>query len=448
VRTGIAVASLVVVFGARATLAAPPSKIDRKAIEAIGVRWWKARPKTRFDDWDAKVRDGLLAEARALGALPEGALDEVRELLWKGVRKHGPSGDEQVPTPYGPATWIQNGRGGKKQGLVVGLHGGGPGAGSAGEAAGAWNFPGCMGMYPQGIRLVHDTWNTVHGERFVLTLLEIAKAQHEIDPDKVYVAGFSMGGTGSWFMAGRHPDLLAGAVPGAGVLMAAPKSQVPTKEEVTSLQHGFVPNVRNLAMSFFIGLEDKNCMPGTFLYVWDRLLEHKAADPDGYRLVQFASYPSLAHSFPPGEPRKSIDFVLAQRRDAFPKKLVWEYAAEPFPQPESEEDRKVGRFVKRDFYWLHCERPTDRSTVTATIADNVVDLSTGGGFAEDFWIWLHPKMIDVTKDVVVRVDGKQAYQGKPVPDVATVLESLDARLDRTLCFDRRVRLDPRQTTPR
>ena len=23
-----------------------------------------------------------------------------------------------------------------------------------------------MGMYPQGVRLVSDTWNTVHGERF------------------------------------------------------------------------------------------------------------------------------------------------------------------------------------------------------------------------------------------------------------------------------------------
>ena len=49
-------------------------------------------------------------------------------------------------------------------------------------------------------------------------------------------------------------------------------------------------------------------------------------------------------------------------------------------------------------------------------------------------------MIDVTKEVIVRVDGKEAYRGKPVPDVVSVLESLDARLDRTLTFDRRVRL--------
>jgi hypothetical protein len=109
-------------------------------------------------------------------------------------------------TPYGTAWWIQNGKG-TKQGLVLGLHGGGEGAGDAGEAAGKWSLPGCIGMYPQGIKLVHDTWNTVHGERFLLTLIEIAKTHYEIDPDRVYSMGFSMGGTGSWFLAGRHLTL-------------------------------------------------------------------------------------------------------------------------------------------------------------------------------------------------------------------------------------------------
>jgi pimeloyl-ACP methyl ester carboxylesterase len=424
--------------------AAPPEpKVDSKAIEALGRRWFEARPRTRFEEWDPTKRDALLAEAKALGAIPEGSLDAVRDVLWKAARKHGLTAKESIDTPYGKATWIQNGRGGKKAGLLVGLHGGGPGAGSSSEAAGAWNIPGCLGMYPQGIRLVHDTWNTVHGERFVLTLLEIAKTQHEIDPDRVYVAGFSMGGTGSWFFAGRHPDLFAGAVPGAGVLMAAPKSQVPRKEDVESLQHGLVPNVRNLALSFFIGLADTNCMPGTFLYVADRIEELKKADPGGYAKVRFASHPGLAHAFPPGEPRASLDFVASQRRDALPAKVVWENATSPFPLPETDEDRKVGRFVKRDFYWLHWERPADRTTIVATIADNVVDVDAGGAFAEDLWIWLRPPMIDPKKDVVVRLDGKEAYRGRPVPDVASVLESLDARLDRTLCFDRRVRLGGR-----
>ncbi len=449
-----AVVAAVAALGRAAPPAAAAGKIDAKtaqAMEALSVRWWKARPKTKFQEWDAKAREALLAEARALGPIPEGSLEEVRDLLWKGLRKNGPRGTDKLATPYGEAKWIQNGRGGPKSGLVLGLHGGGEGAGDASEAAGKWNVAGCLGMYPQGIRLVHDTWNTVHGERFVLTLLEIAKVQHEVDPDHVFSMGFSMGGTGSWFLAGRHPDLLAASAPCAGVLMAAPKSQVPRKEDVEYLQYGFVPNVRNLAMYWFTGLSDRNCMPGTYLYAWDMLEDLKKKDPGGYGKLVFASYEGVAHAFPPGEPSKLMSWIAPQRREPFPKKLVWEYATDPFPRPEDDLDARVGRYVKRDFYWLHTDRPEDKVLVTATLdrdgndgtgTANVVNLELGGAAAEDFTIWLNPRMIDVAKDVVVIVDGKEAYRGKPVPDFATVLETLDARADRTLVFDRRVRLAP------
>src|SRR5206468_4909395 len=100
--------------------------LDRKAVEALAARWFKARPRTCFDAWDPKVRAGLLEEARALGGIPEGSLPEVRDLLWKAVEKLGPrSKDASIDTPYGKAAWIQKGHGGPKTGLVIGLHGGG-----------------------------------------------------------------------------------------------------------------------------------------------------------------------------------------------------------------------------------------------------------------------------------------------------------------------------------
>jgi hypothetical protein len=425
--------------------AAPAERFDRKAVEALAAKWWKARPKTKFVDWDARTRKDLLAEARALGPIPEGAREEVRDVLWKSLerKENLPGGEGRIATPYGEASWIAKGRGGAKTGLVLGLHGGGEGAGDAGEAAGKWVVPGCAAFYPQGIRLVHDTWNTVHGERFCLTLLETAKARLGVDPDRVYAMGFSMGGTGSWFLAGRHADLLAAASPCAGVLMAEPKSQVATKEEVKAIQHGFVPNVRNLAMNYFIGLEDRNCMPGTYLFAWDLLESLRAKDPGGYAQVSFATFPGLAHAFPPGQPGKVLDWIAKQRRDPYPKKVVWEQATDPYPLPEDDVDRSVGRLPKRDFYWLRCDRPRDRALVVATLSGTDVEVSTTGVAPEDLTVFLNERMIDPSKEVVVRANGKEVYRGSPVPDLVTVLDTLDARLDRTLTFDRRVALGER-----
>lgn len=437
----LALAALLAV-SARPAPAGPA--LDKRAIEALAQKWWKARPKTKFVEWDWKVRAGLSEEAKRLGPIPEGSMGEVVDVLWRALRRDGPRAEgrkgDRIPTPYGEAWWLESGSSGKKAGLVLGLHGGGEGAGDAGEAAGKWVVPGCVGLYPQGIKLVHDTWNTVHGERFLLTLIEIAKVQREVDPDRVYSMGFSMGGTGSWFMAGRHPDLLAASAPCAGVLMAAPKSQVMTKKEVEALQYGFVPNVRNLAMYWFTGLADDHCMPGTYLYAWDAIAALAREDPGGYAKQVFFTTPGLGHAFPPGEPAKCIDWVSKQRRDPYPAKIVWEYAADPFPLPEDDTDRKVGRWIQREMYWLRCDRPADKSTATATLSENAVDLTVEGGYPEDFTVFLNPRMIDVTKEVVVRVAGKEVYRGRPVPDVWTVLDTLDSRLDRTLTFDRRITL--------
>jgi predicted esterase len=418
-------------------------KLHTKKIQDLATRWMKARPKTHFERWNRRTREALLDEARALGPIPEGSLPQVTELLWKVVKKHGPKAKgRKLPTPYGKkAEWIQSDAGGKAPGLILGLHGGGPGAGSAGEAT-KWKIPGHMGMYPQGIRLVHDTWNSVHGERFLLTLIEIAKVQHNVDPDRVYAMGFSMGGTGSMFMAGRHPDLLAGAIPAHGIVPAI-KVKVFTPEETGPLEHGLLPNLRNVAVYFYTGSKDKNCEPGTFLHAWNILEALRKDDPEGYRLLRFRCHEGVAHSFPPGEPGNGYKFIREQRRHAFPTRIVWEYNDAPWPGPDPEDEGKATRRPKEWMYWLRCKEPRDRMLVTAVRRDegdaHVVDLAVPKMcFPDDFTIYLNDKMYDVKKEVVARVDGKEVYRGRPQPDFVTVLESLDAKLDRTLVFDRKI----------
>ncbi len=421
-------------------------KAAQKELATLALRFWKARPPHYFKTWDENEFKGIMKAARDWGSLPEGSLANVTKIFWKPTKKWGARYDKKagnkgiLKTPYGDAWFYIKGSGGSKKGLVVGLHGGGEGAGSADEPAGTWSMKRTMGMYPQGIRLVHDTWNTVHGERFILSMIEIAKCKYQIDPNRVYSMGFSMGGTGSWFMAGRHPDLLAGSMPCAGVLMAMPKSQLPRKEQIKDVQHGMVPNVRNLAMWYFIGLADRNCMPGTYLFVEDMLKELKANDPTGYQKIHFKTYPGLAHSMAPGEPRNGISFLAKQRRDTFPKQVVWEFASKPYPKRISAD--RVTRLQKQAFYWLRCPNAQDRQVIIATRKGNRIDLEIEGtdDEAKGITIMLNPQMIDVKEDVEVYLDSERIYKGKPRPNLATFLTSLNDRADRAMVFDRQIDL--------
>ena len=60
------------------------------------------------------------------------------------------------------------------------------------------------------------SWATPRSERAVLALVEHVMAERAIDPARVLVTGFSMGGRGTWYMAARHADVFTGAIVMAG----------------------------------------------------------------------------------------------------------------------------------------------------------------------------------------------------------------------------------------
>tara|TARA_B100001123_G_scaffold26623_2_gene28684 strand:+ start:12240 stop:13004 length:765 start_codon:yes stop_codon:yes gene_type:complete len=60
------------------------------------------------------------------------------------------------------------------------------------------------------------SWATDESDRAVIALIRQVMTQHAVDPERVLVTGFSLGGRGTWFFATRHADLFTGAIPMAG----------------------------------------------------------------------------------------------------------------------------------------------------------------------------------------------------------------------------------------
>jgi predicted peptidase len=61
-------------------------------------------------------------------------------------------------------------------------------------------------------------------EKDVMNVLEIARRDFNVDPDRIYLWGHSMGGAGTYHLASRHPNLWA------GLAVAAPAPSVPATQ--------------------------------------------------------------------------------------------------------------------------------------------------------------------------------------------------------------------------
>ena len=59
-------------------------------------------------------------------------------------------------------------------------------------------------------------WTDPQAEQAVMALIAAVRDEFAIDRRKIAVVGFSLGGSGTWFLSARHPDLFTAAIVMAG----------------------------------------------------------------------------------------------------------------------------------------------------------------------------------------------------------------------------------------
>lgn len=108
--------------------------------------------------------------------------------------------------------------------LVVGLHGGGRGGKDGKDVVGSGSS--AMNFYQAGAArrgwlvvcptAVQAPWSARPNEELLLTVLEEVKLLYNVDENRIYLTGHSMGGFGAWHFGPRHAHLWAAVAPMAG----------------------------------------------------------------------------------------------------------------------------------------------------------------------------------------------------------------------------------------
>ena len=290
--------------------------------------------------------------------------------------------------------------------LWITLHGGGEGTEAENDANwrgyyGRYEFPpGSINVAPRAPANTWDMWHVKWVDPLFDRMISDFVLQRGVDPNRVYLIGYSAGGDGVYQLAPRMADRFAAATMCAG----HPNQVTPD-------------GLRNLPFFLYMGGEDaayhRNTVVREFSAKMDVL---QAADPDGYphRLTVYAGLP---HSMQNRE-SEAIPRMAPLRRAAWPKRVVW---------------KQSGNALHTRFYWL--ERAADAVQVddlyTAHVEGQniVIETPAAGG---KLTLRLSDALLDLDQPIRVSAGGKIIFEGKVPRALSAITESLQTCEDPAL----------------
>lgn len=302
-------------------------------------------------------------------------------------------------------------------GILIRLHGSGPMEQSAGP-----NNTFTKAALERGWVVVHPArqggesrWDGPQTEPFVVDVVEAALRTWDLDRDRVFLAGYSMGAIGTWQLGARHADLFAGLAPIAG-------GPLPPFEDERgdTLEDGLIPNLRNVAIAQFQSAAD----PRTPVFLTrdaKRKLEQARERWGGYAF-DYTEVEDDQHAPPKAGATAVLRRVEDAVRPARPPRVVW--------QPTLR--------WKHQFYWLWWDDPVPGTVVVADLdpGANAVDVR-GAGDLTGLEVLLDDRLLDLDREVVVRLNGVETYRGRPERELGVILRTA-VRGDDGLTFEARV----------
>lgn len=245
-----------------------------------------------------------------------------------------------------------------------------------------------------------DLWHRKGLDELLEDVIRACVAFEGVNPNKVYLMGYSAGGDGVWRLAPRMADKWAAASMMAG--HPGESSQI---------------NLMNTPFMIWMGENDH-------YYNRNTLAQEKALVMDSLSAAHPGKYTHSNNIIKDkGHWMERVDTAalgwMAQfRRTPYPKQVVWRQ-----------------EFVTRNhFYWLGA--PADEveqgKTVIAHIDGNDINI-THCDYSR-LTINLNDRLVNLDKKVTIRHKGKKVTRIKPRRTIANLYNSLNTRNDRSYAF--------------
>ena len=295
--------------------------------------------------------------------------------------------------------------------LYISMHGGGGAPAVVND--GQWQNQKVLYTPAEGIYFVPraptDTWNMWHQEYmdgFLERIIELAVLHEGVNPNKVYIMGYSAGGDGTYQLAPRLADLWAGAAMSAGH---------PGDAHAASL--------RNLPFALYMGGQDGAYNRNGLAGVWREKLDSLARGDKGGYVHDVQIYEKHGH-WMQRDDTVSMAWLPRYTRSAIPEKVVW-----------VQDD-----VLRTRFYWLEVapEFAEKDARIVAQYSNGRVDILEAT--PKEFVVSLNDAMMDLDKPVSVYVGGKRVFRGKVKRSRANIEGDVAAMRDEELVFPAKLKI--------
>lgn len=361
--------------------------------------WLKLLPEERH----LSVPEGAVTKAEAeeasgliFGKLQEDSLKERKAELDAKVIKAAGKEMKFLEKVFGEA------KEGERS-LWISMHGGGGAPARVNDQQ--WQNQIRLYAPAEGIvvapRAPTNTWNLWHEghiDDLFQRLIENMVAVRGVNPNKIYLMGYSAGGDGVYQLAPRMADRFAAA----SMMAGHPNDANPL-------------GLRNLPFMIFMGGKDAAYKRNQIAAVWGEKLERlRAGDSGGYR-HKVTIYKELGH-WMNGKDREALPWMAKNTRNPWPKKVVW-------CQSNRTHDR---------FYWLSVPKDQAKGgqVIEARVIGQKIEIKAEG--IGQVTLRLSDELLSLDKEVIVIVNGAEKFRGKVTRSVEAIWRSYQERLDPTV----------------
>lgn len=297
--------------------------------------------------------------------------------------------------------------------LFISMHGGGSTTSKVNDQQ--WRNQIRLYTPAEGIYLAPraptDAWNMWHQEHIdpmFDRIIENAILFEGVNPNRVYLMGYSAGGDGVYQLAPRMADRFAAA----SMMAGHPNEASPL-------------GLRNLPFAIHVGEKDDAFNRNTIGKEWGTNLDNLAkADPKGYthHVEVHAGKPHWMDR----EDASAVPWMASYTRDPLPHRVVW----------------RQDDVIQQRFYWLAADGTPKAGDVLDVTLENNVFFVAPESTVSSFWLLLNDDLysLDAQHAIAVKFRDAEIKLDRPARTIAHTCESLRERPDPKSCFTSRVRV--------